>query len=70
MIDGGDSDEINDLLSQFKAGNGSGGMKQSAEVEEEQAINDAEGVRSTGLRLPDAPAAGKDDFEDAWNEHA
>ena len=65
VIDGGDSDEINALLTKFKSGKGGG----DSEADEQQ-LDDAEGVRSTGLRLPDAPEAGKDDFAAAWDEHA
>lgn len=32
------------------------------------ALDNAEGVRSTGMKLPEAPAK-KDDFAAAWNEH-
>ena len=65
VIDGGDSDEINAMLTKFKSGKGGG----DSEADEQQ-LDDAEGVRSTGLRLPDAPEAGKDDFAAAWDEHA
>jgi len=68
VIESGDSDEINDLLTQFKSANAAGAETSSGGADE-QSIDSAEGVRSTGLRLPDAPEAGKDDFAAAWDEH-
>ena len=65
VVASGDADEIVDLLTQYKRGNGGGDP-----AADEQQIDDAEGVRSTGLRLPDAPEGGKDDFAAAWDEHA
>jgi hypothetical protein len=37
---------------------------------DEEVLDDAEGVRSGGLRLPEQPKAGSDDFEEAWKEFA
>lgn len=67
VIESGDSDEINDLLTQFKTANAAG--TEASGSTEDESIDGAEGVRSTGLRLPDAPEAGKDDFAAAWDEH-
>jgi hypothetical protein len=38
------------------------------EAESDPALDDAEGVRSGGLRLPDEPQKGADDFVGAWNQ--
>lgn len=40
----------------------------AADAVNEGEIDDMEGVRSAGLRLPEEPKAGADDFEAAWNE--
>ena len=60
----GDADEINGLLAEFKAAN----QKTGETTDNESAIDAAEGVRSTGMRLPNAPAAGQDAFAAAWDE--
>lgn len=69
IIASGSAKEINRLLSAFKAS-----VKETATAapmdatEDDTDIDSAEGVRSTGMRLPTQPAAGKDDFSAAWDE--
>lgn len=65
----GDADEINALLTEYKgaAKSGpasSGGMDEFIDDE----LEGATGVRSSGLRLPDEPKAGKNDFVEAWEQ--
>ncbi|MCY0916255.1 hypothetical protein [Massilia antarctica] len=60
VIDAGGTQEIIDMLTDFKASKG-GGVDDSE-------IDGAEGVRSSGLTLPKEPS-GDDDFAAAWNEH-
>jgi len=67
VVNGGSADEINELLSEFKASTQSAGGSDSTD---EEGLDAAEGVRSTGLRLPDAPAGGDDNFKAAWDEFA
>lgn len=63
---GGSAREINRLLSEFKQSSG----EAAGSSVDESALDDAEGVRSSGLRLPDAPAAGADDYAAAWDKEA
>ncbi len=65
VIAEGDSDDINALLAEYKQS--IGGEDSGKDVPEAE-IDAAEGVRSTGLRLPVEPAAGKDDYEASWGE--
>jgi len=60
VIQSGTSDEIIAMLTSFKD------SRQSSV--DEDAIDQAEGVRSSGLSLPKAPPA-SDDFVAAWNSH-
>ncbi|WP_166899201.1 hypothetical protein, partial [Massilia sp. CCM 8734] len=60
VIDAGSTQEIIDMLTDFKASKSSG-------VDDSE-IDGAEGVRSSGLTLPKEPS-GDDDFAAAWNEH-
>ena len=68
IADHGSADEINDMLTQYKEATapapeaGGDGMP-----EDDTSLDDAEGVRSTGLRLPESPAEAKD-FKDAWDQ--
>lgn len=58
----GSAADINKMLDAFKS------QQRPAEPEAvDPAIDAAEGVRSAGLKLPDAPSKA-DGFEDAWNE--
>lgn len=47
---------------------GMNALAAAADAVNEGEIDDMEGVRSAGLRLPEEPKAGADDFEAAWNE--
>ena len=60
VIAAGSASEINALLTQFKQSAGAAGN--------DDALEAAEGVRSSGIRLPKPPAAADDDFVSAWNE--
>jgi len=80
-IGNGSAKQINALLTQFKQAGAAGaneGMEQPAELTEaqgesivdeatEDAMDAAEGVRSSGMKLPETPAASQD-YEAAWNE--
>lgn len=71
VIDSGSAREINQMLARYKAvlaqadapGTENGGAHPS-----DLEVDDAEGVRSSGLRLPNAPVAASDDYEKAWAE--
>lgn len=81
VIAGGSAKQIIKLLDGFKAANAAGaeqGMEQPAELTEaaesivDEAIEDsamdaAEGVRSSGMKLPEQPAKA-DDYASAWDE--
>lgn len=56
---------LNDLKSWEKSQGEQGG--ETTEAPEPQAVADAEGVRSTGLRLPSAPTR-SDDYDSAWEQ--
>ncbi len=58
VIESGTARQINKLLSTFK-------KAKTAEPEDTQAMDDAEGVRSSGLKIPEKPVMG-DSYEDAW----
>jgi len=58
VIQSGTARQINKLLSTFKSA-------KTAEPEDTQAMDDAEGVRSSGLKIPEKPVMG-DSYEDAW----
>lgn len=62
-VESGSAREINALLTEFKA-------SQQAPADEQtppEGMDAAEGVRSTGLRIPEAPQQ-SDDFKSAWDE--
>lgn len=66
----GSAQEIIKLLDTYKAG-----MQKPAETGEQPvdlvaqaAMDDAEGVRSTGMRLPQQPGAAEDDYLGAWDK--
>ena len=69
IVDGGTSREINALLDAFKATQ-SQPEQPSEQVEQvdDGSMDAAEGVRSSGMRLPMQPAAASSDYADAWNE--
>lgn len=60
VIESGTARQINKLLSTFKSA-------KTAEPEDTQAMDDAEGVRSSGLKIPEKPKMA-DSYEDAWSE--
>lgn len=63
VIDGGSADEIIAMLTAFKNTRAPG----SAEANDDDQIDAAEGVRSGGISLPKEPSNSQD-FADAWNE--
>lgn len=76
VIGNGSAKQINQLLSNFKDRAQGGSEPELTEAEGEsvveEATNDeamdaAEGVRSSGMKLPETPAASQD-YEAAWNE--
>jgi hypothetical protein len=69
IVDGGSSREIVALLDAFKATQTEAPEQapQQAEQPDDGSMDAAEGVRSTGMRLPMQPAASSD-YADAWNE--
>lgn len=70
----GSAGEINKLLSTYKAAQG--GEGQDSEMANEpatdpvvdQQMDAAEGVRSSGMALPEAPSRASDNYEEAWAE--
>jgi hypothetical protein len=68
VIDSGSSDEIVALLTQYKQSLTSGSDADDSDGDDDDGADAAAGVRSSGLRLPDAPSAGADDYAAAWNE--
>ena len=66
IVDGGSAREVIGLLTKFK-----GVQSQPDASDSEQGIpagaDDAEGVRSTGLHIPEAPTQSKD-FAEAWDQ--
>lgn len=81
IVTSGSADEINKLLSDYKASQKGDSPEELAAADEPAAnpvvdeatsaqMDDAEGVRSTGMKLPETPAAASGSYEDAWNEFA
>lgn len=83
VIAGGTAKEINKLLTAFKnsgaaaeaPGEDNGGLTEAQgesvvdeAVAEDPALDAAEGVRSSGMKLPEEPKAGGN-YEDAWNDY-
>lgn len=60
VIESGSARQINKLLTAFK-------QAKVVEPDDTQAIDDAEGVRSGGLKIPEKPVESTN-YEDAWNE--
>jgi hypothetical protein len=73
VVDGGTSREINALLDAFKATQAQpeqqGEPAEQVEQADDGSMDAAEGVRSTGMRLPMQPKASSD-YADAWREFA
>ncbi len=64
VIASGSAQEIIDMLTKFKDASAGGGDSGA----DDDAMDAAAGVRSSGLRLP-PPAAQAGGYEDSWNEH-
>lgn len=62
IAEGGSAREIVKLLSKFKEAN------KPAPTEPDPALDAAQGVRSGGMRLPEAPVKAEG-YEDAWNQY-
>lgn len=68
VIEAGSSQDIIDMLTDFKSSKAAAsGSATGADAADENALNDAEGVRSVGLRLPTAPRE-SEDYAAAWNQ--
>lgn len=70
---GGSADEVIELLDIFKesqANPASSSKPAAADTsgDEDSGLEDLEGVRSGGVRLPEKPAPGSDDYAGAWDE--
>lgn len=71
----GSAQEINALLTAYKATHQDDTAAQDAAADKPTAdpvvsaqMDAAEGVRSSGMKLPESPTAGSASYEDAWNE--
>lgn len=66
----GSAKEIIKLLDGYKAAaqQPKADAEQPMDLANESAMDDAEGVRSTGMRLPQQPGAAEDDFLGAWEQ--
>ncbi|MBU3577574.1 type II secretion system F family protein [Polynucleobacter sp. UK-Kesae-W10] len=83
VIGNGSADQINQLLDGFKQATAAGQESKEGETElapaqgesivdeaaesNEDQLDAAEGVRSSGMKLPESPASA-DNYEDAWNQ--
>jgi len=68
VMEAGSSQDIIDMLTDFKSSKAAaGGDAAGSDTAAESALNDAEGVRSVGLRLPTAPKE-SEDYAAAWNQ--
>jgi hypothetical protein len=67
VIDSGSARQIIDMLTAFKGASKSEPADDSGYDSHDDALDAAEGVRSSGVSLPQEPAA-SDDFAKAWNE--
>jgi len=63
----GNTREVIDLLGAFKAQQSANAAPEATAAPDAQAVDGAEGVRSTGLRLPEAPEQTAD-FKEAWDK--
>jgi hypothetical protein len=66
IAQGGSSDEVIKLLDGYKASANKAPSEEDTSTAD--AMDAAEGVRSSGLVLPEAPAPASDDYEGAWKE--
>jgi hypothetical protein len=67
IVEGGTSREINALLTAYKA-TLTAPEAAPVEVQDDSMMDAAEGVRSSGMRLPMQPSAASGDYEAAWDE--
>lgn len=75
VVANGSAKQINQLLSKFKDSNKGGSEPELTEAQGESVVDEvsdeqldaAEGVRSSGMKLPDQPKSAG--YEDAWNEY-
>lgn len=68
----GSAKEINKLLDTYKAQQAQSQQQsagQEVDLAQSNAMDDAEGVRSTGMRLPSQPGAAEDDYLGAWDNY-
>ncbi len=65
---GGTAKEINKLLDNYKAQQEQQTTSSETDLQA-GAMDDAEGVRSSGIRLPEQPGASKDDYLNAWDAY-
>lgn len=65
VIERGTAREIIKLISSYKAA--AKPAEPQADPEQEAALDDAEGVRTSGLKLPEKPAI-SDDYSEAWDQ--
>lgn len=81
IVASGSAKEIVKLLGDYKASLASSSADEAAAADEpaadpvvdqatEQQMSDAEGVRSSGMKLPEQPAPAATSYEDAWKEFA
>jgi hypothetical protein len=68
IVEGGTSREIVALLSSYKATVSTPEAEPEMEQADESMMDAAEGVRSSGMRLPMQPAAASGDYAAAWDE--
>lgn len=66
VVSGGSSDEVIKLLDSFKASTRS--APSQGDTQSDEAMDAAEGVRSSGLVLPEAPEPATDDYAGAWEK--
>lgn len=65
----GSAKEINGLLDGYKAAAKQDNTKEVDLGAQDAAMDAAEGVRSTGMRLPQQPGAADDDYLGAWDQY-
>lgn len=68
VCESGTAREVIAMIDDYKKATAAGGDAGGGEAPPPMDTDDAEGVRSTGLQLPSAPAAPPTDYLDAWNK--
>lgn len=66
VVSGGSAEDVIKLLDGFKASNRSAPSQEDTQADD--AMDAAEGVRSSGLVLPEAPEPATDDYAGAWEK--